>query len=111
MNRVDLALGTTDVYWADEADAEWVTSHGRTLRRRARLDRDSALRLQAMPLCVRLRGWRRYGQPRDYSFTQWSPWMTADGYRAQLHLAVLAGSKTAVRHLSQGLVDDVQGAA
>lgn len=111
VNRTDLALGYADIYWADDADAEWILRHGRKLRRRARESRTGTLRYQSTPIATRLRGWRRYGQPRGYAFAMWSPWMTVEGFRAQLHLGVLAGSDTAGRHLSQGLINDVLGAA
>jgi hypothetical protein len=111
VNRTDLALGTHDVYWADDADAEWVSAHGRGLRKRARLSAAHAAQLQTMPIRDRMRGWRRYGEPRGYSFAPWSPWLTAEGYRAQLHLAVLAGSVVAARQLSLALVDDLTEAA
>lgn len=111
-NRTDLALGTHEVYWVETTGPEWqshIAAEGRTVRRRARLDRESALRLQLMPIKLRLVGWRRYGKPQGCSFAEWSPWIR--DYRGQLHLAVLRGSEFAARQLSQALVDDVRGAA
>jgi hypothetical protein len=109
MNAVDLALGYSDVYWGDNADAEWIASHGRTLRRRARLNAAAALRDQTMPITQRIRGWRRYGASRGFAFSVWSPWIR--DLRGQLHLAVLRGSESAARQLAQALVDDVTEAA
>jgi hypothetical protein len=109
MNRIDLALGYADVYWGDNADAEWIASHGRTLRRRARLNAAAALRDQTMPITQRIRGWRRHGVRHGHSFKVWSPWIV--DLRGQLHLAVLRGSESAARQLAQALVDDVTEAA
>jgi hypothetical protein len=109
MNRIDLALGYADVYWGDSADAAWIASHGRALRRRARLNAAGALRAQSIPITERIRGWRRYGASRGFAFSVWSPWIV--DLRAQLHLAVLRGSESAARQLAQALVDDVTEAA
>lgn len=114
MNRTDYILGTREVYWADTAGPEslrHILSEGRTVRRRARLDRDAALRLQSMPMRLRYRGWRRLGEPKGYAFSVWSPWMTASGYRARLHLAVLSGSEFAAWQLTQALADDAREVA
>lgn len=82
MNRVDLALGYDDIYWGDEADAEWIASHGRKLRRQARLSASDRLRHQATPIVTRVQGWRRYGRPRGMQFHAWSPWLTETLRRA-----------------------------
>lgn len=111
MNRVDLALGTHDVYWADDLDAEWVASHGRQIRKRWRLYSQYAMRYQSTPITTRLQGWRQWGESRGWPFPSWSPWLTDDGLRHQLHLAQSRGSDTAAKHLALGLVSDLRGAA
>lgn len=110
MNRTDYLLGADEVFFEVTPDlVPSIISMGRTARRRARLDREAALRTQSMPISRRITGWRRYGIRHGHSFATWSPWL-AD-YRGQLHLAVLRGSEFAARQLSQALVDDVREVA
>jgi hypothetical protein len=110
MNRVDLALGTTDVYWADEADAEWVALRGRTLRRRARFSRDAAFHRQSTAITSRVDGWRKQGEPKGHSFWAWTSMRERD-FRRQLHLGAERGNATAQKHLALMLVSDIQEVA
>lgn len=105
MNRTDLALGYADVYWADDADAAWIASHGRTIRKRERQSAECQQARALMPITQRIRGWRRHGVPHGHTFAAWST-MREIEFRGQLHLAVLRGSQTAVRQLSAALVAD-----
>lgn len=111
MNRVDLALCYEEIHWGDDLDAEWVASHGRLIRKRARQSAQFTLQCQSKPITLRIQNWRRLGEPKGYSFRVWSPWLTDDGLRHQLHLAQSRGSDTAAKHLALGLVSDLRGAA
>lgn len=110
MNRVDLAMGLADIYYGDERDHEWVARHGRNLRRRARLNRDTFEHRASTAITTRIEGWRKYGEPRGYTFWAWTT-MSPEAFRQQLHVAVGRGSNTAAKQLAIGLVEDLQGAA
>lgn len=110
MNRTDYLIGSDQVYFEVTADTiAHVLRLGRDTRRYARHDYEAALRLQSMPIRLRLAGWRRYGEPKGTSFAEWSPWIR--NFRERLHLAAASGSEFAARQLAQALVDDVSEAA
>ena len=109
MNSADVAWARADLYVSHELDEdnEWLTRHGRHLRRTARVSRELSLIHQAMPMTTRYRWWRRYGEPRGLTFD--SLWVR--DYRKQLHLANARGSDFAARQLAQTLINDVTEAA
>lgn len=110
MNRVDIAFAFAAIPWAQDADLEWLGWRGRSLRQRARLDRDSAEHRGATAITTRLEGWRKIGEPKGHPFWAWTT-MSGRAFRRQLHLAAERGNATARKHLALMLVSDVQGAA
>ena len=111
MSRVDLelAIHAVGMIYPQAEDDEWLLRLGRELKRGYRLDAAVAHHRQSTAITTRVEGWRKFGEPKGYSFAAWSTMDEAE-FRRQCHLGVARGSTTAEYQLALLLVSNVRAA-